>query len=282
MSAADARIESRDNWEQSAPGWERRNEDIVRMGGRISQRMVELLDPRPGETILEVAAGVGDTGFLAAPALEPGGRLISSDFAEGMVSAARRRAESLGLTNVEHVRADAAEVPLADESVDGALCRWGFMLMPDPVAALSEVHRVLCPGGRLVLAVWAEPERNPWATLIGRELVQRGHLPPPDPTQPGMFVLADHDRLRALAGDAGFASIELEDVELVGTYESFDHYWDATTDLAASVRTALAGLPEAARESVKASVERNAEPFAGPEGMRFPGVSVVGRARRAG
>ena len=73
--------------------------------------MVELLDPRPGETILDIAAGVGDTGLLAARALQPGGRLVSTDLAQGMVDAARRRAEALGVTNAEHVRAAAAGCP---------------------------------------------------------------------------------------------------------------------------------------------------------------------------
>lgn len=282
MSGADPRAESRESWEASAPAWERRNDDVARVGARVAERMIELLDPQPGETVLDVAAGVGDTGFLAARALEPGGRLISTDLADGMVEAAQRRAAVLGLTNVEHTRASAEELPLGDASVDGALCRWGFMLMPDPAAALGEARRVLRPGGRLVFAVWAEPDRNPWATIIGRVLVQRGYLPPPDPAQPGMFVLADRERLRALVLGAGFDGVELEDVELVGTYRSFEHYWETSIDLATSLREALAALPEEERADVKATARSNAGPFLGEDGMRVAGACIVALARCAG
>ena len=67
----------------------------------MSERLVELLAPRPGQTIVDLAAGPGDTGFLAAPLLAPGGRLVTTDVAPEMLDAARRRAAELGLEDVE-------------------------------------------------------------------------------------------------------------------------------------------------------------------------------------
>jgi ubiquinone/menaquinone biosynthesis C-methylase UbiE len=113
-----------------------------------------------------------------------------------MVEVARRRAAELGLENVEHRVLDAEEIELEDDSVDGVLCRFGFMLMPDPEAAVAETRRVLRPGGRLALAVWSTPGRNPWIALGGRILAERGLAPPSQPGEPGMFVLADKERLR--------------------------------------------------------------------------------------
>src|SRR5262249_31802629 len=84
----------------------------------------------------------------------------------------------------------------------------GYMLMADPVAALRETRRVLRDSGRLVFSVWADPQRNLWASIPGRVLVERGHIKPPEPGAPGIFAMADPGRLRTLVMDAGFAGPE--------------------------------------------------------------------------
>ena len=95
---------------------------------------------------------------------------------------------------------DAEQIELDADSVDGVLCRFGYMLMPDPAAAFADTRRVLRPGGRLALAVWSAPERNPWVTIGFRLLVERGHMPPPEPGAPSPFALASEEVTRALLG----------------------------------------------------------------------------------
>ncbi len=118
--------------------------------------------------MLELAAGPGDTGFIAAERLGPNGLLLSTDVAPEMVAAARRRAAELGIENVEFRVEDASAIDLADASVDGVLCRFGVMLVPDPERALGEIARVLRPEGRVALAVWASSDANDWMTAAGR------------------------------------------------------------------------------------------------------------------
>src|SRR5260221_1000000 len=91
-----------DAWESVAAGWERRRELVWDVSRQVAERLVDALDPKPGETILELARGPGDTGFAAAARLGDSGRLLSTAFAEGMVAAAKRRAAELGLANIEH------------------------------------------------------------------------------------------------------------------------------------------------------------------------------------
>ena len=100
-----------------------------------------------------------------------------------------------GLTNVEYRLLDAERLDLPHDSVDGVMCRFGYMLMADPAAALRETRRVLRDGGTLSFTVWMGPERNPWAALPPLTLVERGHLPPPEPGTPGIFALADHEAM---------------------------------------------------------------------------------------
>ena len=164
--------------------------------------MIRELAPRPGDTVLELAAGAGDTGFEVAAIVGEAGHLTSTDFSPAMVEVARRRGAELGVRNLEHRVMDAERIELENDSVDGVLCRYGYMLMPDPARALRETRRVLRPGGRLALAVWGAPERNPFFAVIAMPLVQRGHLPPPEAGGRSPFSMANEGRTQALLADA--------------------------------------------------------------------------------
>src|SRR3712207_833827 len=95
----DHRRASRERWARSAPGWAIHADRQREMTMPVSVWMVDAINPQPGHTILELAAGLGDTGFLAAELVAPGGTLICSDFAPEMVSAAKERAAALGIRN---------------------------------------------------------------------------------------------------------------------------------------------------------------------------------------
>ena len=178
-------------WDEMAPGWEDRREWLLSITGPINEWLVEQGDPQPGQTILDVAAGTGDLGFLAAERVGESGKVLCTDFSSEMVEAARRNGERRGLSNVEYRVLDAEQMDFEDDSVDGVLSRWSYMLMADPAAALRETRRVLRDGGTLAFAVWQTPDRNPWAAIPGMTLVQRGHMPPPEPGAPGMFAMGE-------------------------------------------------------------------------------------------
>ncbi|MGH9217284.1 MAG: class I SAM-dependent methyltransferase [Acidimicrobiales bacterium] len=118
----------------------------------MSEWLVDQIDPQPARTVLELTAGPGETGFLAASRLGSGGRLISSDFVPAMVVAAQRGATQRGLDNVECRILDAQQIDLPDSSVDGVLSRFGLMLVPDQEQAMREIRRVLRAGGRCAYA----------------------------------------------------------------------------------------------------------------------------------
>jgi ubiquinone/menaquinone biosynthesis C-methylase UbiE len=140
-------------WEEAASGW-RRSQDMLReFGAPVSRWLIDAIAPAPGQRVLELCAGLGETGLAVAGLLAPGGDVIVSDQAEAMLAGARERASALGLENVEFRRLDAEWIDMAVASVDAVLCRWGYMLTADPLAALTETRRVLRPGGRVALAV---------------------------------------------------------------------------------------------------------------------------------
>jgi SAM-dependent methyltransferase len=270
----DYRRESYEIWQAMAAGWDRERGWMWEASRAVSEQMLEALRPQPGQTILELAAGTGETGFAAARAIGEEGRLISTDFAPDMVAAARRESERLGLDNVEHRVIDAGRMDLNDDSVDGVLCRWGYMLMADPAGALSETRRVLRDGGRLSLSVWAAPERNPWASIPGRALIEHTGAPPPDPEDPGIFAMADSGRVRSLVREAGFGEPHLEEVVVGWRFEDFDDYWGFVTQLAGAIAMVLQAMPEKDREAVRTRVERATGDFRAGGGLELPGVAL--------
>jgi SAM-dependent methyltransferase len=248
------------NWNKISVNWDAEREWIWGATGHVGERIVERADPQPGDTVLDIAAGTGDTGFIAARLIGSEGKLISTDFAQGMVDAARRIGGELGLDNVEYQVLDAEQMDLETDSVDKVVCRWGYMLMADPGKALAETRRVLKDGGRLAFSVWTTPEQNMWAAIPGMVLVGRGHLPPPEPGAPGIFALGDEARLREVVEGAGFENPEIEQVEVKWPYVDADEHWQFTLKLAGPLADAITQLPEEEQEDIRVEVRSKMEP----------------------
>ena len=258
-----------------AAAWERYRDRIFEAQRQLSEWLVDRVDPQPGQTILEVCAGPGETGFLAAERVGPEGRLISSDLSEGMVDAARRGAEARGLTNVEFRVMDAQQVDLPDASVDGVLSRFGLMLVPEPARAFAECRRVLRPGRRLAYGVWGPPDRNPWLTLIALSVMQHGHVIAGDPFGTGgPFSLADADANRDLLAGAGFTDVESEEIPSALRYDSLDDYWDVQSSISGPLAVVVASLSDDERAAIKATLEPMAAPFQSGDGYEFPTLAV--------
>jgi ubiquinone/menaquinone biosynthesis C-methylase UbiE len=274
------REQSLETWGEMASGWEIRHDWLMQATRPVNDWLVANADPQPGETVLEVAAGPGDLGFEVAERMGSEGRVISTDFAPEMLDLARRFGESRGLSNVEYRLLDAERMGLDDDSVDGVVCRWGYMLMADPAAALKETRRVLRDGGSLLLAVWRTPDRNPWAALPGMTLVQRGHMPPPEPGAPGIFAMGEEERVRALVTGAGFGDPDMEEVAFEFRYADFDDLWDSLIRLAGPLARVVNTLPEAERDATRAAIMENVEPYRRDDGSYAAPAATWGvRAR---
>jgi SAM-dependent methyltransferase len=269
-----ARKQSRAAWGTVAPGWYAQREVLWKASRPVGEWMVRRLDPRPGDTVLELAAGLADTGLMAARLVGEAGRIIVTDFTPEMIAAARRRAEELGVHNAEFRVLDAERMDLETDSVDGVLCRWGYMLMIDPHAAFAETRRVLRPGGRLAFSVWAARERNPALSLAGTVLVELGHIPPPDPEAPSAFVMADPERIRELVVGAGFAEPEIEEVSFRLPFAEQDAFWRYLTETSASVSPVLRSVSPEEQDKVRRRVHEAARPFQSGEGYDFPAVCL--------
>jgi SAM-dependent methyltransferase len=274
------RAEQLERWDRGAAGWGRRAAEVRDHGMPVSIAMIRQLGLQPGQRVLELAAGPGDTGFLASELVNPAGMLVSSDASEAMLDIARARAEQLGVGNVEFVRLELEWIDLPTASVDALLCRFALMLLVDPEAAAREMRRVLRPGGRAAVAVWDQPAANPWATVAMQSMIKLGHVAPPDPGQPGMFALAAPGALQRVLESAGFVFVHVEAVKVERRYPDIRSYLEETLDLSQVFATPFGSLESSAQEEVVREMATCAEPFRDADGSyTFPGRSLVASAR---
>jgi ubiquinone/menaquinone biosynthesis C-methylase UbiE len=258
-----------------ASGWERQRMRIEGIVTPLREWMIQQLALKPGDTVLELAAGAGDTGFEAAMMIGESGRLISTDFSPEMVEVARRRGAALRLRNVDYRVMDAERIGLDAASVDGVLCRFGYMLMADPAAALSETRRVLRPDGRLALSVWSAPERNPWLTVLARVLVERGHMPPPEPGAPDPFSMASEERTQALLTGAGFTAVRTKEVSVCFAFRDSDDYVSFASDTAGPFAIVLRGLSNGERKELQRQLDNAFAGFVANGGYELPGIALA-------
>jgi len=279
QDAAELRAQQLASWERQAPGWGRQAQRMREAGMPVSRWLIEHLALQPGERLLELASGPGDTGFMAAELIAPGGELLCSDASKAMLEIARRRADEQGVANVTFRQLQLEWIDLPAAGVDAILCRWGVMLVVDPAAALRECRRVLRPGGRIALAVWDALEANPWFTVAAGALRERGLEPVGDPAAPGPFSLSAPGLLGELLAEAGFVEPLIEAVAIERRYASAEEYLEETLDVSASFSAAWQLLDGGEREALAATVRARLEPYLDSSGaLALPGRSLVALA----
>lgn len=268
---------AREGWEGAAAGWVAERGHFQGALQPVTDWLLDAAALAPGHTVLELAAGTGETGLAALGRIRPGGRLISTDGAEAMVEAARARGAELGVGEDE-AEFRAMELEWVDRpaaSVDAVICRFGLMLAVDPDAALLEMRRVLRPGGHLVLAVWDAAERNPWSP--GRVFQSLGHVPPPGPDDPGPFRLGDPGALAERLLGAGLFDVRVETVEVWFRAPSLDELWERQSRLSPTAAKVLAGLSPAEVYAVRDALDAQWAPYVADDGS----VAVPGRVLAA-
>ena len=275
----EVRAESRERWERSAAGWTQTRESFQRTAQPVSDWMVAAIDPQPGWRVLELAAGLGDTGLMAAARVAPGGEVIITDGAEAMVAAAREHAQASGAEGVTLRTMEAEWIDLPTASVDAVLCRFGYMLLADPETALRETRRVLRPGGRVALAVWAAQAENPWLGIARDVLAAANVGPSPVPGSPGPFAMDTPDAVIEVLAATGFAESAVEALDIAFEAPSLDGWWDYLQASSTNTREAVARLAPAEHYALRDALDAAYAPYVATDGsVRLPARALVAAA----
>ena len=264
------------SWTGVAPSWRKHDAVFVKGAAPAAETMLDLAGVRVGSRVLDIASGTGEPAIPAARRVGENGYVLGTDFVEGMLETARAKAALAGLGNVEFrvVDGEALDVPAA--SFDAVTIRWGIMFMPDALGCLRAAHRALKPGGKIAVACWAGPEKNPWAAIPMGIMMKHANIPKPPPGALGIFAYADPERLKGVLVEAGFKNVVVEAVDLsLMEFDTFSEYWRLTHEMAGPIASMLETLPPAKRAVVEAEIAAEVEKLSPGGKVALQGMTWV-------
>lgn len=243
----------------------------------LADTFLEHVEVTPGTRVLDVACGTGVVARRIAPAVGPSGRVDAIDLNPGMIEVARGLPPGGGAP-IEWRHGSALELPYPDGSFDLVVCQQGLQFIPDRLAALSEIHRVLVPGGRVALAVWQSIAHSPCALAtaaaleahLGAATARQMHSP---------FQLGDADVLSQLLSDAGFEDVAIEQATITRRVLPPDQ--SIPGHLASTpMGPAIVALDEAARDALVSEVGAALAPYRDDRGLAIPQGTHIALATR--
>jgi ubiquinone/menaquinone biosynthesis C-methylase UbiE len=236
--------------------------------------LLSLASLGPGLRVLDIACGTGLVTFPAAQAVGATGRVVGTDISQEMVTRSSDDARSRGLSNVTFERVDAEELQVDAGSFDVALCALGLMYVPDPSKALSEMHRVLAPGGRAVVAVWGARARCGWAEIF--PIVDRRVA---SEVCPMFFQLGTGDMLQNQMQAAGFTGVRVERIAVTLDYASADEAVGAAF-AGGPVALAYSRFDDQGRDDAHAEYLASIDQYKRGDGYAVPGEFVIARGEK--
>ena len=267
-------LDSARNWSAVAGAWDTHVDYVDEHAAGATERLLEHVDIRPGDRVLELACGPGTLGARLSELAGPDGAVVLSDIAPGMVEVARRR--NAALANVECAVLEASAIDRPDHSFDVVVSRMGLMFTLEPAAAFAEIYRVLSPGGRLGALTWGALQDNPWMTCVGMAAMMNGLVAGGPPIGPGgIFSLSDPTEVESLAKGAGFTDVAAQAIPTTFHPENIDLHVERVSSLAGPLAQAFAAASADQIAAVKQSAAQLAANYVTEDGLALPGSSLL-------
>ena len=269
--------------EQSGPKWVSGQVRLDAMIAPFGAAAMAALALAPGERVIDVGCGCGDTSLALARQATSSGHVLGIDISEPMLARARERARETAAAGVEFLVADAQTHPFAGGCTDALFSRFGVMFFADPAAAFANLGGALRPGGRLAFVCWQPVTENPW--MLVPIMAAAGVVPlppPPAPDAPGPFAFGDPARVTRILEGAGFRQVGVAPFTpaiAIGGGGDVDEAVEFVLQLGPTSAALRGATPEAIRR-VAVAVREALGPFVTANGVVMPSAAWIVTARR--
>ena len=261
---------------ETADWWSSGQASRQQIYGTATEMMLDLASVQRGSRVLDVAAGTGESTLMAAGRVGPTGYVLAADISASMLNAAAEVARKESLTNVETRVMNADNLALDADAFDAVICRIALMLFPKPAKALTEMRRVVKPGGKVAAMVYSALEKNPYHGIFYRVVRRLGKIPSPAPGEPWMYALGDPWALEDVYRRAGFLNVSVHAVPIPRRFPSAADAIRSMRNSAGDLRELMSRLHDADRELAWAEIEQQLRQFEGPNGFEAPGEVLIG------
>jgi ubiquinone/menaquinone biosynthesis C-methylase UbiE len=272
----------RQSWDSVADGWQKWWKTIEIGAEKVSRRLIELAEIKPGSRVLDIATGIGEPAITAANQVGNSGHVLATDISSQMLSIAKQRAISLGLQQVvEFKEGDAETIDLSASTFNAVLCRWGLMFLPDLGAGLSNIYKSLVGGGRLAAAVWASPDKDTLSASTMNAVMKETNSPPSPPGSLGPFSLSDENILKNSFIKSGFKDVTFERMNVTFDFDSAEDFTTFVHETAGPLQAMLGNETQERREEILKAVTEIARKYAdsntGTVKLINEAICIVGR-----
>jgi SAM-dependent methyltransferase len=270
-------------WDEAALGWCRHGGTIRQWLIDATRAMIDAAQIRPGDRILDVAAGAGDQTLDVARRVGPSGSVLATDLSPRILELAAENLRAAGLPQVRTLQADAEALGLAGAGFDAAVCRLGLMLCPAPAKALREIHSALAAGGRVSALVFSTPQANPCISILMGTARRHAGAAPADPCTPGALLsLGSPGLLERLLQQSGFIDIEVQALAAPFRMARCEDYIAFVRSAASPVIAMLKPLSAQLREAAWADITDQLRAFDTPQGWEGPNELLLCSALKPG
>ncbi|HLZ57347.1 MAG TPA: class I SAM-dependent methyltransferase [Ktedonosporobacter sp.] len=261
---------------EEAERWAQQARFRQNLFGEATRLMLEAAALRPGDHILDIAAGTGDQSLLAAQHVGPAGTVLATDISAEMLKEAAHLAEQKGFTTITTRVMNAEHLDLADQAFDAVICRLGLMLLSHQQEALREILRVLKPGRKLAALVWSTPDRHPLLSIPLAIITKYVAMPA---LSPNPFSLAGSGVFEQALSSAGFHEVSIQAVPIQFHFASMDAFFQQMPNNPVTTN-AMKQLNQRDQQRLQEEIRQALSRFEGPEGLVFPAELLLGAGKR--
>lgn len=264
--------------EQGGPRWVKLQQRLDAQIGPLGQAAMQRAGIKPGECILDVGCGCGQTSLELAERVGSQGVIVGVDISQPMLARAQERQQELKLTHLNFIQADAQTYAFAQERFDLVFSRFGVMFFIDPVQAFTNIRGALRRNGRLTFVCWQAQDKNEWAQIPLNAALQ--YVQPPTPAAPGApgpFAFADPQRVRHSLESAGFKDVTLESYEAqlsMGGAVNVEEAADFALEIGVVARLVMEASTEV-RNQVAQAIREALLPYTSAKGVQLGGAAWI-------